>query len=87
MSELDKYKEIYNKFVQSMTDLHNANVIYQKGPTFRNGITLRRILRNLRMLEKELWTTSIKASREVLKSRSRKKLKEAALSKKNLLKE
>jgi hypothetical protein len=71
MIELDKYKDVYHRFVVMLTDLHNANVHYTKGPSVRNGITLRRILRELRILEKEMWIASQKASKEASKANGR----------------
>ncbi len=71
MSEFDRYKELYNKFVVLLTDLHNTNVSYVRAPSYRNGMTLRKILRQLRVVEKELWSASVKASAEVSKIKGR----------------
>ncbi len=75
MSALEDYKEAYNQFVTLLTDLHNANVVYTKQLSFRNGVTLRKVLRQMRIVEKNLWTASVAASREASKMRGRGRLK------------
>ncbi len=75
MSALEDYKEAYNKLVTLLTDLHNANVVYTKQLSFRNGVNLRKILRQMRTVEKNLWTASIAASAEASKMRGRGRLK------------
>jgi hypothetical protein len=78
--QLENYKEKYSKFVELIAWLHNTNVVYSSAPSYRNGYELRRILRQLRTAEKELWEASIKASKEVAalrgKGRPKKEKKE-----------
>jgi hypothetical protein len=69
MTALEKYREVYAQFVTRITDLHNCNVLYSRQPSIRNGIDLRRILRDLRKVEKNLWDASVKASKEVSAAR------------------
>ena len=64
MSALEEYKETYNKFVTMLIDLHNTNVLYTRQQSFRNAADLRRILRQLKVVEKTLWAASLKASKE-----------------------
>lgn len=71
MSALEDYKEAYNKFVTTIANLHNVNVLYSSQPSVRNGYQLRKILRELRVIEKNLWSTSVLASKEVAKARGR----------------
>jgi hypothetical protein len=54
MSALEEYKETYNKFVTMLIDLHNTNVLYTRQQSFRNAADLRRILRQLKVVEKHL---------------------------------
>jgi hypothetical protein len=64
MSALEEYKETYNKFVTMLIDLHNTNVLYTRQQSFRNAADLRRILRQLKVVEKALWSASLQASKE-----------------------
>jgi molybdenum cofactor biosynthesis enzyme MoaA len=67
MSELEKYRALYNQFVTLIAELHNHNVKFSDVPTVRNGFDLRRTLRNLRAVEKELLAISVKTSKEFAK--------------------
>lgn len=64
MTELEKYKIKYSEFVGLLADLHNFHVSFGKEPNWRNGIGLRRIIRKIRVLQKELWDASQLATKE-----------------------
>jgi hypothetical protein len=64
MTELEKYREVYNQFITLLTDLHNFNVGFSKSPTVRNGTALRAVIRKLRVVEKSLWDASQRSTKE-----------------------
>ena len=73
MTELEQYRELYNKFVSLLAELHNCNVRFSKQPSNETGFFLRKILRKMRDAEKELWSSAVRASKEV-KANKRAKL-------------
>jgi hypothetical protein len=75
MIELDNYRLVYNQFVTIIVNLHNCHVLYSREPSIRNGRELRKILREMRVIEKTLWDSSIVASKAVSKARGRGRLK------------
>lgn len=83
--KLDKYKEIYNQFVTLVVEYHNCHQDYMKlisVPRMRN---LRRILRELKAVEKQLFQYSFESHREqaeAISKRLRDK-REARLAAKN----
>jgi hypothetical protein len=71
MSELDHYKEVYNQFITLIADLHNKNVLYTRQPSIRNGTDLRRVIRDIRVVQKNLWDASVVASKAVSAAKGR----------------
>ena len=66
MTELEKYREIYNSFICLLAELHNLNVSFSRQPSDRNGFALRRVLRELKVVEKTLWNASKASSKEAI---------------------
>jgi hypothetical protein len=71
MSELERYKNLYNQLISNLVELHNANIAFLKGPSVRNAWTVRRILRELKSIEKEMWWASMNTTKEAARLRGR----------------
>ncbi len=64
MSELEKYRELYNQFVSLLVELHNLSVSFNVAPTERDGFKVRKVYRSIRVIEKKLWRSSKLVSKE-----------------------
>lgn len=54
--ELKKYQESYNKFVESLVLLHNANLHFYEHPeNIRDRIEVRRQIKNIRISINSMW--------------------------------
>lgn len=73
MSELEKYRNKYSDLVSLIANLHNEHVRFCNRPSFEAGVDLRRVLRIMRVVEKELWNASQKSVKE-LKANTRMRL-------------
>jgi predicted transcriptional regulator len=71
MSDIEDYKEVYNRYITLIAELHNMNVAYCASPSLKNGTDLRRVLRQLRIADKKLWDQSIVTTKAVLKARGK----------------
>lgn len=69
LPEFDAYISKYNQFLTLIADLHNAHVIYKRIPSKKHGVDLRRVIREIRIVQKELWDSSQLAEKAVSKAR------------------
>lgn len=52
---LDRYKLLYSMYVQHSVLLHNSNILFLKKPSYDGGLQVRKALRNMIRLQKELY--------------------------------
>jgi hypothetical protein len=52
--ELEKYKELYSTFVEAVAELHNLNLSYVNYVGIRTGFAVRRQLKKILLIKKEL---------------------------------
>jgi hypothetical protein len=59
--ELDKYKKTYSEFVEEIVYLHNAHLTYTKKLGRETGFAVRKHIKKIIKLQKELHKTSVAA--------------------------
>lgn len=52
--ELEKFKDLYSKYIEYMVELHNTYQVFAKKPTNRSNRKMKRCLHQGRILQKEL---------------------------------
>lgn len=84
--KLDQYKETYNKFVTLVVEYHNCHQDYMKLISIPRMRNLRRILRELKSVEKELFQYSFESHKEMVDANAERlrKNREARAEKKRL---
>jgi hypothetical protein len=84
--KLDKYKETYNRFITLIVEYHNCHQDYMKLISIPRMRNLRRLLRELKVVEKELFLYSFESHQEMVDANSERlrKNREARAEKKRL---
>ena len=66
MSELlNKYKELHEQLIDLIVEYHNKHTDYIKGPTISNTAALRKVLKAMRAVERELWAVAQQTCKDV----------------------
>ena len=88
MSELEKYNRLYDELIVLFGDLHNSNVKFNQSPSFRNSLSFRKALKNIRIIGRDLLKSSTRLYHEELankKAEVQRKKDEVAYRKANPL--
>ena len=55
---LNKYKELHERHIDLIVEYHNRHTDFMRSPTVRNTGDLRKVLKEMRAIEKELWSVA-----------------------------
>lgn len=58
---LEKYKNLYSEYIEHAVKLHNSHMLFCKTPGYDTGVHIRKALRNMMKLEREMLRINLKA--------------------------
>ena len=61
---MDKYKDLYSRFISHFVDLHNYHQVFINSPSGKNGALARKSMTGMIVIEKEMRRMSASVTRE-----------------------
>lgn len=58
---LNRYKVIYSEYISHAVLLHNYHMLFCKQPSYEGGLQIRKALRNMMKIEREMLRINLKA--------------------------
>jgi hypothetical protein len=62
---LNKYKQLHADFIDLLVEYNNRHTDFIQGPTVRNTAALRKVIKKMRVVQRDLWQVSQETCKDV----------------------